>query len=71
MTSLKGGENIKLAVARKLKGFSQGQLAEAAGVSRVTVARLERGKYSPNMKTLARIANALGVPVTELIEKAG
>ena len=54
-----------------MKGLSQEQLAAAAGISRITVARLESGKYSPNMKTLARIAVALGVPVIDLIEKAG
>ena len=66
-----GGENINIAEARKSKGFSQDQLAAAAGISRITVARLESGKYSPTLKTLVRLSDALGVPVNELIEKAG
>lgn len=67
----KGGESIRLATVRKDKGLSQEQLATAAGISRITVARLEAGKASPTLKTLERLSSALGVPVNELIERAG
>ena len=61
----------KLATVRKDKGFSQAQLAQVSGVHRVTIARIETGKISPNIRTLELLAEAMGVGVGELIEKAG
>jgi transcriptional regulator with XRE-family HTH domain len=46
-------------------------LAKASGVHRVTIARMETGKISPNIRTLEKLSAALGVKVSELIEKAG
>ena len=34
---------------RQAKGLSQGQLAEAVGVSRQTINSIETGKYSPSL----------------------
>lgn len=61
----------KLATVRKDKGFSQARLAQVSGVHRVTIARIETGKISPNIRTLELLAEAMGVGVGELIEKAG
>lgn len=58
----------RLARLRKIKGFSQEKLSKVSGVSRVTIARIETGKTSPNLKTLELIANALKVPVTDIVE---
>lgn len=58
----------RLARLRKIKGFSQDRLSKVSGVSRVTIARIETGKTSPNLKTLELIANALKVPVTDIVE---
>lgn len=58
----------RLARLRKIKGFSQDRLSKVSGVSRVTIARIETGKSSPNLKTLELIANALKVPVTDIVE---
>lgn len=44
------------------------QLAERAGVSRATACSIKNGK-SCNYETAEKLANALGVSVTELIEK--
>ena len=63
---------IRLAEIRKSKGLSQDQLSKLSGVGRVTIARIETGKISPNLQTLEKLAAALGVCVCELImEKAG
>ena len=59
---------FRLARLRKIKGFSQDRLSKVSGVSRVTIARIETGKSSPNLKTLELIANALKVPVTDIVE---
>lgn len=61
----------KLAQVRKAQGLSQERLAEISGVHRVSIARIESGEISPNIRTLERLATALGVTVNELIEKAG
>lgn len=47
---------------RKVKGWSQEQLAQAAGLSRPTVARIESGS-AVSTATLAKIANALGIEI--------
>ena len=49
--------------------MTQEQLAEATGVHRVTIARIETGDVSPKAETLKRLADALGVLVDDLIEK--
>ena len=68
----KGVDKIsKLAQVRKEHGLSQERLAELSGVPRVTIARIESGEISPNVRTLEKLSGAMEVPVTELIEKAG
>ena len=60
---------IKLARIRKEKGLSQEKLSEVSGVSRVTIARFETGVSSPKLQTLKRLADALKVPIDELIDR--
>ena len=48
--------------------MSQQGLAQRAGLSREYVARLETGQHNPSLGTLQKIAKALGVPVTALLE---
>ena len=64
-------EISKLAEVRKTKGLSQEGLAKISGVHRVTIARIESGKISPNVCTLEKLSSALKVTVGELIERAG
>lgn len=40
--------------------MTQGQLAEAIGMTRQTVAAIEQGKYSPSLEAAFRIADAFG-----------
>jgi DNA-binding XRE family transcriptional regulator/CheY-like chemotaxis protein len=56
---------------RKQKGLTQQQLAERTGMERSNIARIEAGRHRPTLPTLERIADALEVPVVELILKAG
>lgn len=51
----------QLISTRKEKGFSQRALAEHMKVKRAIIGRIEAGRVSPTLKTLDRIANALGV----------
>ena len=64
----KGVKKItRLKQVRRAKGFTQAQLAQASGVHRVTISRLESGKFSANVETLEKLANALGVTVGDLV----
>ena len=44
------------------------RLAVAADMNPATLNRIEQGKANPNIKTLERLAEALGVGLTELLE---
>ncbi len=50
-----------VAVWRRLRGMTQAQLADRAGVSRDTVTRLEAGDGGVSTENLLRILRALGV----------
>jgi transcriptional regulator with XRE-family HTH domain len=59
------GEAVR--ARRKTAGFSQEKLAEKAGLSTVFISRIERGKESPSVDSLAKIARALKVKVCDLV----
>jgi transcriptional regulator with XRE-family HTH domain len=59
---------MKLKRVRKAKGLSQYALAKEAGVSREYIRKLEAGEYDPTVGMVQKLAKALGVPVTELLE---
>lgn len=67
-STTKGVLQIGLSAIRRKKGISQAKLSEMSGVHRVTIARFETGKISPKLKTLERLAAALGVPVGKIID---
>ncbi|AEB06358.1 transcriptional regulator, XRE family [Coriobacterium glomerans PW2] len=58
-------ENIRL--IRKIIGLTQAQLAERIGVARTTVTQWENGTSNPPIKTIQRLAQTLGVPVTIVV----
>ena len=66
-----GNLNNRLKEIRIARGMSQNELAKVSGVHRVSIARYEIGKLSPNAKNLIRLSNALGVTIDELMKKAG
>jgi transcriptional regulator with XRE-family HTH domain len=53
---------------RAERGWSLDQLALRSGVSKGVLVALEQGRSNPNLATLARIGDAFGVPVTQLVE---
>ena len=57
----------KLKMVRHNSGLSLQRLAELAGVSKLTVIRIESGISSPRYETLEKLARALQVPPDELI----
>lgn len=64
-------DNIRLAEIRKAQGLSQERLSELSGVARVTIARIETGRTSPNMETMKRLADVLNVPLDVLAGRKG
>ena len=61
----------RLKELRKLRALSQQELAEAAGIGRATLSRIERGETGAHGRTLRRLAQALGVGVEELVKTEG
>ncbi|MNE34135.1 HTH-type transcriptional regulator SinR [compost metagenome] len=51
---------------RKLKGFTQQELAEQSGVSLAILGAIERGNRRVEDQILNKIADVLGVTLTEL-----
>lgn len=63
------GTNLKR--LRKAQGHSLERLAELSGVSRAMLGQIETGKSVPTVSLLWKVADALGVPVTDLIATPG
>ncbi|MFI6514475.1 helix-turn-helix domain-containing protein [Spirillospora sp. NPDC050679] len=67
-------EAIGEAVARTVRalraghGWSLDELAGRSGVSKGVLVGLEQGRGNPNLGTLIRISEALGVPLTRLVQ---
>ncbi len=54
---------------RKLQSITQQQLAEMLGITQAMVSHYETGRCIPDLETAARIANALGCKVDDLIKE--
>jgi XRE family transcriptional regulator, master regulator for biofilm formation len=67
MTTLRLGRMVKR--MREARGLNQAGLAKKARLSQGYVSKLEAGaQKNPSIAVLKRLARALGVPVTELLE---
>jgi len=53
---------------RKEVGLTQEQLAHAADIDRTFVSLIERGERQPTVRVLFRLAAALRVPASQLIQ---
>ncbi|KEJ92176.1 helix-turn-helix domain-containing protein [Synergistes jonesii] len=49
--------------ARKANGLTQKQLAEKTGITQSDISKLENGGANPSLRTLRRLAAALGMRV--------
>jgi DNA-binding XRE family transcriptional regulator len=61
------GERVKR--IRESKGYSVQVLADKAKMKRPNLSRLEHGHHQPSLDTLERIAEALGVPLVDIVAK--
>lgn len=55
---------------RKAKGLSQEALADLAGIHRNYLGGIERRERNVGLDNLGKLANALGVPLDELLRTA-
>ena len=55
--------------ARKLKGYSQRELAKICGLPQSSIARIESCSVKPNVETLIKIADFLGTSTDYLLER--
>jgi len=58
----------KVRETRKRKLLTQEQLADKAGVGVNTIIRIERNQVEPHGRTIRKIAAALGVAPSDLLE---
>ena len=58
-----------IAAARRARGMTQAELAEAAGVTQAALSRYENGMREPNDESLESLAQALGV-TKEFLEQS-
>ncbi len=61
----------QIRAARALIGWSQGELAEEAGLSQTGIARIENGTNQPNSSTIAKITAAFDKADIEFIGESG
>jgi transcriptional regulator with XRE-family HTH domain len=76
MRPAKNAPSLRLTLARNLRrlrsehGFSQEGLADLAGLHRTYVGSVERSERNISIDNIARLAKALGVTASSLLEDA-
>ena len=56
----------KLRTLRRQSFLTQCELAQKAGVSHITINRIETGKQNPSFRTIRKLAKALGIKPREI-----
>jgi transcriptional regulator with XRE-family HTH domain len=64
------GLGAAIRAARLAKGLSQEALAELAGIDRSYMGGIERGEHNLAIMNLLKIADALGVKASSLLDEA-
>lgn len=59
-------QNVKR--LREERNWSQGQLAEKAGTSKVIISQIEKGDSNPTINTIWKLAKAFSLPYTSLLD---
>ncbi|OGY85278.1 MAG: DNA-binding protein [Candidatus Kerfeldbacteria bacterium RIFOXYA2_FULL_38_24] len=59
---------INIKRIRTEKNMTQGDLCRATGLDRAYISNIESAKKNPTLKTIEKIAKALGVSVDELMK---
>lgn len=69
LTQMPGNLGANLGRLRESRNWTQGTLAQAAGIPRSTVTHMESGSGNPSLLNLLRVAQALSVSVEELLSR--
>lgn len=67
MTDISKNLGANLDYLRKARGLTQEQLAQLSGIPRTTLSHIESGTGNPSLKTLSKLALALGIHYEELL----
>ena len=59
---------LRLRQCREAKSLTQERLAEKAGLDQTYISGIERGLRNPGIKNVVRLAKALGLHTTNLLE---
>ena len=59
---------LRLRQCREAKSLTQERLAEKAGLDQTYISGIERGLRNPGIKNVVRLARALGLRTTNLLE---
>jgi len=62
---------VHIAKLRRSRGYSQDRVYLEAGFSRGTLSKIENGLVNPQIITLAKIAETIGVPLKKLVDVDG
>ena len=66
MVTVKIGKSVRR--LRVERFMSQAELSKVAGVSPAHLGRIERNEHDPHLSTIRKIAEALGVDPSELVD---
>ena len=53
---------------RKLKGYTQAELAKSIGISLSVLGEIERGNRMPSEKIIESVADTLNISIDDLVE---
>jgi transcriptional regulator with XRE-family HTH domain len=67
VTALLATFGARLRQSRKVRGWTQSELADAANLSLDMIGRLERGHTAPSFESIAILAKAVGAPPAALL----
>lgn len=70
MSEVRLAFGLAVRIFRDRQGWSQVQLAQAAGIDRGYVSRIESGSVDPGLEMQRRLADALSISHSELIAQA-
>jgi transcriptional regulator with XRE-family HTH domain len=70
MASIDSSLSVTLRTAREDRGMTVSALAEASGVSRAMISKVERDEARPTAALLGRLSGALGMTLSELVARA-
>lgn len=63
-------KGLAIRLMRQKLRWNQSMLSEASGVSRISISKIESGKVIPNVKTVIKLCQAMGITESELISNS-